>query len=178
MSGNRGKARISTQEWEALYREYFPKLGGYFAYNGLNPAQAEDLTHDVFQELGRANVPENPNAYIYGIARNILSQQRRREIAERAALGEYSRRLTSDDRCIGADTLDTRLSEGAEIGAAERILNMVAPRLPARDRELTTLRFLEGLPVKQVARRLNCSENAVRKCLRKVKAVMRRLYAE
>ena len=178
MSGDRGKASISARDWETLYRKYFPKLGGYFASKGLNSTEAEDLAHDVFQELGRGKVPEDPNTYIYAIARNILARHRRRKIAEHAALDEYSRRVTSANRCSGSHTLVTGLSEEAAIGAAERILKMVATRVPAQDAELVTLRFLEGLSVKQVAQRVNCSENAVRKRLRKLRDILRSRYPE
>lgn len=178
MSGKRGKARISAQEWETLYRKYLPKLEGYFASRGFDPGEAEDLAHDVFQELGRGKVPEDPHTYIYAIARNILARHRRREIAECAALGEYGRRVTNDDRCSGSHTLDARLAEEAAIRGAEHILRMVAARLPPKDAELVTLRFIQGLSVRQVAQRMNCSENAVRKRVRKLTALLRSLYQE
>jgi RNA polymerase sigma factor (sigma-70 family) len=175
LSGDRGKAKISAEDWETLYRKYLPKLGSYFAAQGLHPTEAEDLAQDVFQELGHANVPEDPHAYIYAVARNMLSQHRRRAIAERTALGEYGRRVTSDDRRSGSHTLDAGLSEEAATGEGEQVLAMVAARLPAKDAELVILRFIRGLSSKQVAQRMNCSENAVRKRIRKLRPLLRRL---
>jgi RNA polymerase sigma factor (sigma-70 family) len=178
LSGDRGKARISAQDWEALYRKYFPKLGGYFASRGLDPVEAEDLAHDVFQVLGQAKVPEDPKMYIYAIARNILAKHRRRRIAENAALDEYCRRVTTDNGRSASHILDTDLSEKARTAETERILKTAAARLPAKDAELVTLRFLEGLSVKQVAQRMNCSENAVRKHIRKLRPILRRFDRE
>jgi RNA polymerase sigma-70 factor, ECF subfamily len=174
LSGDRGKARISAQDWETLYRRYFPKLGSYFASQRLSPAEAEDLAHDVFQELGQAKVPEDPRTYIYAIARNILSKHRRHKIAEHAALDEYCRRVTADDGRSVSHTLDARTSQETPTGEAEQIMRTVAARLPPKDAELVTLRFLEGLSAKQVAKRMNCSENAVRKHIRKLRTILRR----
>ena len=171
------KSENIGQDWETLYRKYFPKLGGYFASGGLSPTEAEDLVHDVFQELGQAKVPEDPNAYIYAIARNILAKHRRRQIAEHAALDEYCRRVTTGNGRSPSRALDTSPSEDPPT-ETERIFRTVAARLSPRDAELVTLRFLEGLSVRQVAQRRSCSENAVRKRIRKLRAILRRFDRE
>jgi RNA polymerase sigma-70 factor (ECF subfamily) len=155
---------MSAQDWETLYRQYSPKLGGYFASQGLDPVEAEDLAHDVFQVLGQAKVPEDPNTYIYAIARNLLSKHRRR--------------VTTDNGRSISPAHDTGPSEEASTGEAERILKTVAARLPARYAELLTLRFIEGLSTRQVAQRMSCSENAVGKRLRKIRAILRRFDRE
>ena len=178
MSGDKGRAKISAQDWEILYRQYFPKLGHYFASQGLSPADTEDLGQEMFQELGQGKVSENPNAYIYSIAKNILAKHRRREIAEHAALEEYCRRVTTDNRRSASRALDTGPSEETPTAEAERILRTVAARLPPKDAELVTLRFLEGLSTKQIAQRRSCSENAVRKHIRKLRAILRRFDRE
>ena len=71
------KRSCLARDWETLYCKYFPKLKGYFASQGLRPADTEDLTQEVFQKLARSKVPEDPKAYLYTIARHILSQHRR-----------------------------------------------------------------------------------------------------
>lgn len=178
MSGDSGKARISAQDWEALYRRYFPKLGSYFASQGLNPTEAEDLAHDVFRELGKAPVPQNRNAYVYAIARNILAQHRRHEIAEHAALDEYCRRVTTECGCSASHALDTEPSEEAPTAEAERILKTITARLPPKDAELMTLRLVEGLSIKEVAQRTNRSEDAVRRRIDRLRAAVRLLFQQ
>jgi len=178
LSGDRGKARIAAQDWETLYRRYLPKLGGYFSSQGLNPTEAEDLAHDVFRELGQAPVPQNRNAYIYAIARNILARHRRREIAEHAALDEYCRRVTTDRGCSASHALDTEPSEGTSTAEAERILKTITARLPPKDAELMTLRFVEGLSIKEVAQRTNRSEDAVRRRIDRLRAAVRLLFQQ
>ncbi|MCL5282245.1 MAG: sigma-70 family RNA polymerase sigma factor [Planctomycetes bacterium] len=178
MSGERGKARISAQEWETLYRKYLRKLGSYFASQGLHPTEAEDLAHDVFRELGQAKVPEDPKTYIYAIARNILARRRRREFAERAALDEYGRRVTSENSHSTPDPFAAGPATEALSVEAEQILRTAIATLPPKDAELFTLRFMEGLSTKEVAHRMNCSEEAVRKRMERIRAVLRRLCAE
>jgi RNA polymerase sigma factor (sigma-70 family) len=167
LSGEKGKARISAQDWETLYRKYFPRPEGYFASKGVHPTEAEDLAHDVFQELGQAKVPEDPKAYIYAIARNIFARRRRREIAEHAALGEYCRRVTSEDAGPATEALSV------EVG---QILQTVLAKLPPKDAELFTLWFMQELSAKEVAQRLDCSEEAVRKRIERLRPVARRLW--
>jgi RNA polymerase sigma-70 factor, ECF subfamily len=178
LSGDRGKARISARDWETLYRRYFPKLGSYFASRGLNPTEAEDLAHDVFRELGQAKVPENAKAYIYAIARNLFAQRRRRELAEQDTLAEYLRHAASvhveaqwRDATTDPPTEDSREQ-------VERLLGMLADRLSPEDMELVTLRFLEELTTEEVAQRLRCSEEALRKRLERIRAALRPLLRE
>jgi RNA polymerase sigma factor (sigma-70 family) len=132
----------------------------------------------VFQELGQGNVPEDPKAYIYAIARNILAKHRRHKIVEQAALGEYCRRVTSDDGRSAPDPFDARPTTEAPSVEAERILGTAIAKLPPKDAELVALRFIQGLPVRRVARRMSCSEDAVRKRIERLRAVLRRLYRE
>ncbi len=176
MSGDGGKARISAQDWETLYRKYFPKLGSYFAAQGLHPTDAEDLVHDVFQELGHAKVPEDPNTYIYAIARNILARRRRYRIVERAALDEYCRRVITDRGHSTSRILDRGPVEEDPTTEAERVLRTAIAKLPPKDGELVTLRFIQGFSVRRVAQRMSCSEDVVRKRIERLRPVLRRLY--
>ena len=132
----------------------------------------------MFQEIGRGKVPENPNAYIYAIARNVLARQRRREIAERAALDEYRRHVTADTGRSASHIFDAEPLKEALTSEAERVLKTAAANLPAKHADLIALRVIEGLSTKQIAQRTNCSENAVRKRIRKVRTILRRLHPE
>ena len=178
MSGDSGKAKISAQDWESLYHKYFPKLRHYFVSQGLRFVDAEDLAHDVFQELGHGKVPEDPNTYIYAIARNVLFKHRRRKIAEHGVLDEYCRRVTTERGCSASHALDTEPSEGTSTAEAERILETITARLPPKDAELMTLRFVEGLSIKEVAQRTNRSEDAVRRRIDRLRAAVRLLFQQ
>ena len=169
---------MSAQDWETLYWKYFPKLGGYFASQGLNPTEAEDLAHDVFRELGQAPVPQNRNAYIYAIARNVLAQHRRHKKREQVALEEYRQRVTTDSGSSASHALDTEPPEGTSTAEAERIFKIITARCPPKDAELVALRFIEGLSIRQVAQRMGCSENAISKRIEKLRAFLREFHQE
>jgi RNA polymerase sigma factor (sigma-70 family) len=178
MCGDGGKARMSAEEWETLYREYSPELGGHFSSRGLSPTEAEELAQDVLEELGQGGVPQNAKAYIYTIAKNILARHRRQRTAERTALEEYCRRVTADNRRSASPPLETGLSEETPNFETQQILRAVLARLPPRDVQLLTLRFLEGLSVRQVARRIKCTENAVSKRVGRLRSILRRFDSE
>ena len=96
------------------------------------------------------------------------------KIVEHAALDEYCRRVTTDNGYSASMLSTPNHQREASTAEAERILKTVTARLPPKDAELVTLRFLEGLSVRQVAQRMSCSEDAVRKRIRKLRAILRR----
>ena len=178
MSGDSGQAKISAQDWESLYHKYFPKLRHYFVSQGLRFVDAEDLAHDVFQELGHGKVPEDPNTYIYAIARNVLFKHRRRKIAEHGVLDEYCRRVTTENEHRTYHAPDAGPSEEDPTAEVERIIRTVSARLPAKYAELMALRFSKGLSAKELAPLMNCSEDAVQKRIQRLRAVLRQLIQD
>ena len=178
MSSGREAARISAKDWETYYRKYYRALGTYFASQGLGPDDVEDLDQEIFRELGQSKVPEHPNAYLYAIAKNVLARHRRRQIAERAALDEYRRYVTIRDVHLVEPALDAGRPEEDPTTTAQHILRTVAARLPPRDVAVMALRLIEGLPVRQLAQRMGCSENAVSKRMEKIRALLRGLNRE
>jgi RNA polymerase sigma-B factor len=161
-----------------LYGRHFPELEAYFASRGLSPTEPEELAQDVLEELGQAEVPRNARAYIYSLAKNTLAGHRRRRIADRAALEEYWRRVRANNGRSASPRLETGLSEETPNLETEEIVRAVLAGLPPKDVRLLTLRFLKGLSVRQVARRMNCTENAVSKHFARLRAALRRFDGE
>src|SRR3546814_8676241 len=65
---------------EQLYAEFREPLLGFFLRRVHNRAEAEDLTQDVFVRLiraGRSDRIENPNAFVFKIATNLLRDRGR-----------------------------------------------------------------------------------------------------
>lgn len=178
MSDGKGKARASAHDWETLYRTHLPRLVGYFRIQGIDPTDTYDLTHEVFREIGQRTLPKDPNTYIYAVARNILSTYRKRQGTERAALGEYAHMVTTENEHRALEASDIGPSQEDAAAEAERILKNAAARLPAKYAELMTLRFIEGLSVKQTAQRMNCSQDVVRKRVQRLRAMLRRFERE
>ena len=178
MADHSGEAWGSVRDWEILYRRHFDRIRRYFARSLRDSADAEDLAQQVFVQLARTKIPEKPLPYLQAIARNVLAQYCRRRATEQAALAGY----------LGYKQIAAEGSQGQEVTgdpppgdsreSVKGILMAVVRKLAPKDAELVTLRFFEGLSIKQVARRLGCSENAVGKRLQKLRIILRRLYRE
>lgn len=142
----------AMERFRRLFDEAGPALRRYALHRGLAGADADDLVAATFEvawrRLGDVPVAE-PLPWLYGVARNLLRNQRRRdrhraEVITRLA---YSRQdLTSTDP--------------AELGTD--LLRQALAQLSERDQELLKLIAWDGLNPSQAAVVLNCSPAAVR----------------
>jgi RNA polymerase sigma factor (sigma-70 family) len=156
-----------------LYRKHSAKLRGYFVSRGIIFADAQDLVHEVFQELGRGRIPDDPHTYVYGIARNVLSKYYRRLSGERAGFVEYCRHAATGNEHSPEGTSSMGALEGHTVEEVERILRDAATRLAPAYRELAILRFSRGLSTKELASLSHCSEDAMRKRIQRLRAMLR-----
>jgi RNA polymerase sigma factor (sigma-70 family) len=169
---------MSQAVWARLYRKFYPRVRTRLSAKVANEHDAEDLAQEVFLELARTKAPENPLFYLDAIARNLAAQCRRRRRAEQKALAEYLRRDESAGAGAKCRDAATDPAQGDCREEFERLLRIMAGRLSPRDMELVTLRLIQQLPIEQVARRMNCSPNAVSKRLQKLRPILRRLGRE
>jgi len=169
---------MSQAAWARFYKKFYPRVRARVSASVANEHDAQDLVQQVFMELARIKVPEKPLPYLDAMARNLVAQYRGRRLAEQETLAEYLRHeeLAQAEAKWHDGTLDP--AEGDSREEIERLQRVMARRLSPEDIELVTLRFLEGLAIKQVAQRMNCSENAVNKRLQKLRPILRRLYRE
>lgn len=173
-----GAESLDSEVWARLYRQHYSRVRARLAAKVANEHDAQDLAQQVFIELARAKVPEEPLPYLRAIARNVLAQHRRRKLREEAALAGYLgyQQFTAEDRKeqqVKEDPPPGDLGEDVT-----EILTALLRRLSPGDAELVTLRCTEGLSVKDVAGRMHCSENALRKRIRKLRPLVRRLLRE
>jgi RNA polymerase sigma factor (sigma-70 family) len=169
---------MSQAVWAKLYRKFYPRIRARLSARVANEHDAQDLAQQVFMELARTKVPEDPGRYVYAIAWNLVAQYRRRRAAEQNALAEYQRREESagaEARWYDA-TADPPQEDSRQ--KIERLRRFVADRLSPQDAELVTLRFFEARPIKEVAQRMHCTENAVNKRLQKLRPILRRLFRQ
>lgn len=142
----------------ALSSRLRPALLAFFQRRLRDPSQAEDLTQDLFCRLaaGPPHVVDNPEAYIFRIAANLINDHYRRETVR-------SRFHRHDDpaREADVDQLDAaRLLEAREsVGRVAAVLNT----LPERTRHIFILYRLEGMPRKGIAETFGISVSAVEK---------------
>jgi RNA polymerase sigma factor (sigma-70 family) len=132
-----------------LYDDEALRLRRWLERETGNRETATDLTAETFAQAlvsMRRFRGGDETAWLYGIARNLLSQYRRRARVEDRA----RRKLGMPDRdWSDYDAVDDRLSASV-------------PDLPEHEREALELHVVDELPYDEVAARLNISAGAAR----------------
>ena len=139
-----------TARFEAVYTATFAHLLGYALRRCDCPEDAADVVAETFAIAWRRldSVPPGDQArlWLYGVARNVLANQRR-GAARRADLSA----------ALAAEVTGF-YEQRSEDDAVRRAFRT----LPADDRELLSLVAWEGLDHGEIAVLLRCSRNAVR----------------
>jgi RNA polymerase sigma-70 factor (ECF subfamily) len=150
-----------------LYDEALPKVYGYLLSRCGHVATAEELTSETWLAAAAAQPSAAlSTAWVIGIARHKLVDHWRREGRERRKL-----------RAVAAEAP----AGGAEGPWVERIDVLHAretlQRLSPNHRAALTLRYVDDLPVAQVARLLGRSEHSTESLLARARVAFRTEYA-
>jgi RNA polymerase sigma-70 factor (ECF subfamily) len=150
----------------ALYDSALPQVYGYLLSRCGQRALAEDLTAETFLAAVDAvrRTPPAPvtAAWLVGVARHKLVDHWRRQAREDRGLREIGAPPTAEDPWDGwLDALRAR---------------EVLDRLGPHHRAALTLRYLDGLPVPEVARLLDRTVHATEALLVRARAAFRRAY--
>jgi RNA polymerase sigma-70 factor, ECF subfamily len=148
-----------------LYDRALPDVYGYLVSRCGSEAVAEDLTSETFlaavDAVRRGTVADLTVAWLIGVARHKLVDHWRRQGRERrfaeAALDHV------DDWDVRLDQLVAREALAA---------------LGGHHRSALTLRYLDGLPVREVAAHLGRTEGATEALLVRARAAFRARYEE
>jgi RNA polymerase sigma-70 factor (ECF subfamily) len=160
-------ARVQGGDEEALaelYGEWSASLLGFFEWRLHDRHAAEDAVHDiVVRLLGKglrtyAFRPHVPfQAWLFRIARNALTDELRRR--ERVSVLDPQQIAERRERVqLGPD-----VAECVERWALEGAL----ARLPERQRQVLTLRFIGDMRIAEIAWMLGITEGAVSEALRR-----------
>jgi RNA polymerase sigma-70 factor (ECF subfamily) len=151
----------------ALYDRALPEVYGYLVRRCESAAVAEDLTSETFMAavdaVQRDRVPHMATPWLITVARNKLVDHWRRQAREDAKLA-----LASD-----ADDID-EWDEQLDAIRAHEVLAELAPH----HRIALTLRYLDGLPVPEVAHILDRTVHATEALLVRARIAFRRAYGE
>jgi len=148
-----------------------------FCFRGTADARlAEDLTSIVFLEAWRrrgevALAPEARLPWLYGVATNVLRNQRRSKRRYRAALLRLPPLLEEPDF---ADSLIDRLDAEQHMRAIRSTLR----KLSHLEQEVLSLSVWEGLDTRDVAIALGVPETTVRTRLHRAREHLRALGAD
>ncbi|WP_163512649.1 RNA polymerase sigma factor [Fodinicola acaciae] len=147
-----------------LYDEALPQVYGYLLARCGDPATAEDLTAESFlAAVAACRKPEAPELsvrWLIGVARHKLVDHWR----------DRDRRRTEPlaDRDPSCDPWDVQL----DVTLAHQVLG----RLSYAHRAALTLRYLDGLPVAEVAACLDRTLHATEALLMRAKRAFRAAY--
>ena len=129
----------------------------WLQHSRVPPDDIDDLIQEAYCKIAKLDAVEQiskPDGYFFQIVRNLLKDQLRRARVVRIDLvGELS-----------ALSVESEEPSPERIAAAKRELNRVRQlirALPPRCREVIELRKIEGVPQKEIARRLGLSESMV-----------------
>jgi RNA polymerase sigma-70 factor (ECF subfamily) len=121
------------------------------------PADADDVIQEAYCRIAALNQVshiEDPRAYFFQVARNILLEQMRRaRIVRIDAVAEMETLNISDDR----PNPEQEVSAHRELKRLQRLIE----ELPDRCRQVFVLRKIEGLSQKDIAKRLSITEHTV-----------------
>lgn len=156
---------------QTLYKEALSRVYSYFLHRCLgNPQVAEDLTQETFmaavKEMKKPAGVQFSVAWILGIARHKLIDYYRSQEREHRKLNAIQASLDEDDFVIW---------EGEE--SRQRAV-LTLGSVPGSQRAALVLRYLDGLPVPEVARTLGKSIHATESLLARGRANFKRAYME
>lgn len=153
----------------AIYPVALPQVYGYLLPRCGSVTVAEDLTAETFMAavaaVRRGQVPTVTVAWLIGVARHKLVDHWRRDARERRGLAALGR-----DRQDVEDPWTDVLDVQAAYDALRRVSQV--------QRSALTLRYLDGLPVPEVARHLGRSVPATETLLVRARRALRRVYEE
>lgn len=153
--------RGNTSAFEELYLEYHPRLYGFSLKLTGNPQDAEGMTQDAFMAIweNREKLDEERSfsGLIFRIARNKFLNNLKHKVTRDVFLNYLNGN--------GDHNNDLRLEvEASEI---EEAINKSVNSFPERTREIFMLSRYRGLKYKEIAMKLNLSENVVDHEIRK-----------
>jgi len=152
-----------------LYDRALPDVHGYVLRRCGDRSVAEDLTAEVFLAAAgavrRGTVPDLTVAWLIGVARHKLVDHWR----QAARLERTLQAVTGSHVIDDADWTDA-LVEGAALATLRR--------LGSHHQAALVLRYLDGLPVDEVAEHLGRTLHATEALLVRAKAAFRKVYRE
>jgi RNA polymerase sigma-70 factor, ECF subfamily len=152
-----------------LYDEALPQVYGYLIRRCGDEGVAEDLTSETFMAavdgLQRGRIPDLSVAWLVGVARHkLVDHWRAREREERKLA------LVESEAAPAVDEWDVHL----DAVVAHSVLAGLGPH----HRAALTLRYLDGLPVPEVAGHLGRTIHATEALLVRARAAFRKDYAD
>lgn len=163
----------NSRAFEQLFLKYQKKLY-HFGYKILkNKEEAENLVQAVFMDIWenreQINEEKSFSGYIFKIAKNKIYNMLRKKINEQLYLNYITEH--------SSETEELR-TEGSVSPQSEEMYEKLINSLPERRKEIFLLSRNDGLTYKEIALKLNISENTVDTQIRNALDFLRKKYKE
>jgi len=164
--------RKDEHAFNVLYERYFRRIHNFAFARLRNRADAEEVVQEtftaVFKSIDAYRGQSSLLAWIYGIAKNTINNQLRRnklqdERLERAE-STLLRSVCSFDACTPEEHLSLRRCSDA---VEERLASVSDWQA-----EVFAMRHLEDLPIQEIADRMSRSNDAIRSSLYRMKRLV------
>jgi RNA polymerase sigma factor (sigma-70 family) len=157
--------------WRALHRQYYPVAAAFLRKLGVEERDLEDACQDVFLQmfryLGSFRGDSDTSTWLY---RLCITQARRTRLRQRVA-----RTLERVLAFAPRESLVSSLSFCEP--SAQRRISAALDRLSEKERQAFVLYEMEGLPGKQVAEIVGCTEATLWRRLHEARQVFRQALA-
>jgi RNA polymerase sigma-70 factor, ECF subfamily len=170
-------SRIATERsdgaFRRLFEEFGPRIRSYMTRQGADAATAEDLAQEtllaVWCKAGLYSAEKGtPATWMFTIARNLRIDRLRKEVPWQEL---------SDEAAEAAPSEDPGPDEAAHGRQRQVRVQAVLAGLPADQREVVTLAFIDGLSHNEIAQRLSLPlgtvKSRVRLAYEKVRAALK-----
>jgi RNA polymerase sigma-70 factor (ECF subfamily) len=165
---------MDAEAFEAFYRRHVEAVTRFLARRMDDPHMVADLVAEVFLAVMDSAHTYRPDrgseiGWLYGVARNTLSAERRRAAREQRLMRRISGRrlLDADDLARLEDRIDAE-------GPARRAIEAMA-RLPDSERAVIELVAIDQLTVAEAAAALGIRPGTAGVRLHRARAALRRL---
>ena len=158
--------------FSVLYERYFQRVFN-FAYSRLRSrSDAEEAVQDTFTIVFRSIDAYRGRAsllsWVYGIAKNTVNNQIRRNRAHEQRIERAQKELASPGRSLDAFTPEERLDFRRCADAVDAALTSAT----SWQAEVFKMRHFENLPIHEIAERMCRSNDAVRSSLYRMKRLV------
>lgn len=144
-----------------VFSSHSADLLRFLSRRGLSRADAHDVAQEAYVRLlrvHRKDLIENPQAYVYRIAANLLYEQQLKQRHDREGLRQLALDVDNSPTAASAERAAETLEIGKQLEAALR-------GLTPKCRAVLVLHRRDGLTYDEIAERLNISASMVKKYL-------------
>jgi RNA polymerase sigma-70 factor (ECF subfamily) len=168
----------SVPAWEMLFERYFDRIYRYALARMRSCEAAEDVAaatfHRALATIDNYSYRGRPTlAWLYGIARNVVKETRRRETRHQPT-GFLERLVRRSNGHRASDALPFVHFDGAEALVAHMDLESAMGQLTKVQREVVILRYFAGLSATETGHVIGRPETAVYSLQARALAALRR----